>query len=83
MKKITILIAFLLMVSFSFAQTPEKKSEPTVKQTPKKENVKTVPKSQQKKSQIKKTQIKKTQIQNKKKKQIMRKAKAVRRKRNG
>ncbi|PLX23113.1 MAG: hypothetical protein C0597_01410, partial [Marinilabiliales bacterium] len=66
----------------SFAQEP-KKVEKKITDPQKKEAIKTVPKSEQKKSQIKKTQLKNAQMQNKKKKQVVRKAKAIRKKRNG
>jgi len=82
MKKIAIVFVFILAALVSFSQEPAKVKKNTT-DPPKKEVVKTVPKSTQKKAQIKKAQIKKTQMQNRKKKQIVRKAKAIRRKRNG
>lgn len=79
MKRLAIVLCFLFVVIVSYGQT----QEPKVKTEPaKKETVKTVPKSTQRKAQIKKAQVKNAQIQNRKKKQVVRKAKAIRRKRN-
>ncbi len=81
MKKIAIVLCFLLVAIVSHGQTqtqePKTKIDP-----PKKETVKAVPKSTQRKAQVKKAQIKNAQMQNKKKKQVVRKAQAIRRKRN-
>lgn len=81
MKRIAIVSVFVLISVVSFGQKDIKKVEKKTTDPPKKEVIKTVPKSTQKKAQIKKAQIKKAQIQNKKKKQIIRKARAIRRKR--
>ena len=83
MKRIAIVTVFVFIALISFGQANTKKVEKKTIDPPKKEIVKTVPKSTQKQAQIKKTQIKKAQLQNKKKKQVVRKAKAVRRRRNG
>lgn len=83
MKKLALIFVLILLAMVSFGQTDKTVQEPKTKNVNKEETVKTVPKSTQKKAQIKKTQVKKTQMQNKKKKQIMRKAKTVRRRKNG
>jgi len=83
MKRLAIVFVLILFAIVSFGQTDNKSRVKKTTDPSKKETVKTVPKSAQKKTQIKKAQIKKAQIQNKKKKQIIRKSKAIRRKRNG
>ena len=88
MKRIAIVIVFVFIALVSFGQANTKKVEKKSTDLPKKETIKTVPKSTQKQAQIKKAQIKKAQIrkaqmQNKKKKQVVRKARAIRRRRNG
>lgn len=80
MKRLAILVVFVFVALVSFGQTDEKTQEKDVTDPPKKETIKTVPKSTQKKAQIKKAQVKKAQVQNKKKKQVVRKTKAVKRK---
>ena len=80
MKRLAIIVVFVFATLISFGQANQKKVKTD---PPKKTVVKTVPKSSQKKDQIKKTQIKKAQVQNKKKRQVVRKTNAVRRKRNG
>ncbi len=81
MKRIAIVFVFVFVVLVSFAQKPKTVEKKTT-DPPNKETVKTVPRAAQKKAQIKKAQIKNAQIQNKKKKQVVRKTKAIRRKRN-
>ncbi|MFC2152611.1 hypothetical protein ACFLSE_08795 [Bacteroidota bacterium] len=82
MKRIAIVFVFIFAALASFGQEPKKVGKKST-DPPKKEVVKTVPKSNQKQAQIKKAQIKKAQIQNRKKQQVVRKARAIRRKRNG
>ncbi|MBI9052769.1 MAG: hypothetical protein JEY96_03065 [Bacteroidales bacterium] len=83
MKRLAIVFVLVLFAIVSFGQTDNKSQIKKTTDPSKKETVKTVPKTTQKKTQIKKAQIKKAQIQNKKKKQIIRKSKAIRRKRKG
>ena len=84
MKRVAIIFVFVLIAIVSYGQQGTKEVKKVKKETtdpPKKEQIKTVPKATQKKAEIKKAQIKKAQIKNNKKKQVVRKAKAIRRKR--
>lgn len=79
MKRAVVLLLFMVIAILNYGQTDvTKKIDDPPKKTDNKETVKTVPKSQQNQAQIKKAQI-----QKKKTKQVARKAKAIRRKKNG
>lgn len=81
MKKLVIALVLVSVAIASYGQIDVEKVNKGNTDPPKKEIVKTVPKAEQNKAQIKKAQIKKAQIRNYKKKQVVRKAKAIRRKR--
>ena len=79
MKRVIFTLIFVFVAAISFGQTnAKKKTEDPPKKTDKTETVKSVPKSQQNKAQIKKAQT-----QKRKTKQVAKKAKAIRRKKNG
>jgi hypothetical protein len=81
MKRIALLTVFVFLVLVSFGQAETKKTVKKVTDPPKRETIKTVPKTTTKQAQIKKAQLKKAQM-HRNKKQVVRKVKAIKRRRN-